>query len=110
MKSIKKYAVEFWHLMVGAGKEFSNDNALKLSASLSYYTIFSLAPMLLVIIAVCGIFFGRDAVQGEIYSRIDNWVGADAALQIQSMLKMTLDNSRIIVKKNAIEKIKINYK
>ncbi|MBC7388781.1 MAG: YihY/virulence factor BrkB family protein [Opitutaceae bacterium] len=87
MISIKKYAVEFWHLVVGAGKEFSNDNAMKLSASLSYYTIFSLAPMLLVIIAVCGIFFGRDAVQGEIYSRIDNWVGSDAALQIQSMLK-----------------------
>ena len=87
MNTIKKYAVEFWHLVVGAGKEFSNDNAMKLSASLSYYTIFSLAPMLLVIIAVCGIFFGRDAVQGEIYSRIDNWVGADAALQIQSMLK-----------------------
>jgi len=87
MNSIKKYAVEFWHLMVGAGKEFSNDNALKLSASLSYYTIFSLAPMLIVIIAVCGIFFGRDAVQGEIYSRIQNWVGSDAAIQIQGMLK-----------------------
>ena len=87
MISIKKYAVEFWHLIVGAGKEFSNDNAMKLSASLSYYTIFSLAPMLLIIIAVCGIFFGRDAVQGEIYSRIQNLVGSDAALQIQSMIK-----------------------
>lgn len=97
MKTIKKYAVEFFHLLVDSGKAFSNDNALKLSASLSYYTIFSLAPMLLIIISVCSIFFGREAVQGKLYHEIGAWVGSDAALQIQTMIKNgQLSNKSII--------------
>lgn len=87
MESIKKHAVTVWQLLVDAGKGFSNDNAMKLSASLSYYTIFSLAPILLIVIAVCSIFFGREAVQGEIYERIQGWVGSEAAAQIEAMIK-----------------------
>ncbi|MES2517424.1 MAG: YihY/virulence factor BrkB family protein [Bacteroidota bacterium] len=67
--------------------EFSGDNAMKLSASLSYYTIFSLAPMLIVIISVAGIFFGKDAIQGEIYGQIKWLVGAEAAKQVQELIK-----------------------
>lgn len=66
--------------------EFSEDNAIKLSASLAYYTIFSLAPMLIVIISLTGIFFGTQAVQGELFDQIRNYVGDDAALQIQKMI------------------------
>lgn len=67
--------------------EFSNDNAMKLSASLSYYTIFSLAPMLVVIISVAGIFFGKEAIQGEIYGQIQWLIGGDAAKQVQELIK-----------------------
>jgi len=67
--------------------EFSNDNVLKYSASLSYYTIFALAPMLIIIIALCGFFFGKQAMQGDIYNEMKNLLGNDAALQIQSTIK-----------------------
>ncbi len=67
--------------------EFSSDNAMKLSASLSYYTIFSLAPMLIVIMSVAGIFFGKDAIQGEIYGQIKWLIGNEAAKQVQELIK-----------------------
>ncbi len=67
--------------------EFSEDNILKYSASLAYYTIFSLAPMLIVIISLSGYIFGRDAMEGHIYAQIKDLVGAEAALQIQDIIK-----------------------
>jgi membrane protein len=72
--------------------QFNNDKVVKLSAALAYYTIFSLAPMLVVIISLCSIFFGREAVQGEIFSQIDQFVGSNAAAEIQDILKKTTLN------------------
>lgn len=66
---------------------FIEDNAFKLSASLSYYTVFSLGPLLLLVISLAGIFYGREAVQGRIYGQIDGLVGSDAAAQIQEIIK-----------------------
>lgn len=66
---------------------FMADNAMKLSASLSYYTIFSLPPLLIVIINLCGFFFGPDAVSGELFLQINGLVGNQAALQIQETIK-----------------------
>ena len=65
---------------------FDDDNAFKLSASLSYYTIFALAPLLIIMISLSGFFFGRDAVQGKIYEQLNGVIGADAALQIQQII------------------------
>ncbi|MCE7060306.1 YihY/virulence factor BrkB family protein [Dyadobacter sp. CY343] len=67
--------------------EFMEDNVLKLSAALSYYTIFSLAPMLLLIISIVSIFFGREAFQGELYAQISGLVGKQAAVQVQELIK-----------------------
>lgn len=64
-----------------------NDKGLKLSASLSYYTIFSIGPMLMVILALSGLFYEKEALQGKVFQEIDEFVGRDAALQIQDMLK-----------------------
>ncbi|QEC57787.1 YihY/virulence factor BrkB family protein [Flavisolibacter ginsenosidimutans] len=66
---------------------FGNDKVTKLSASLAYYTGFSLAPLLVVIIAICGFFFGAEAVQGSIQTQMQSFIGADAAKQIQDMIK-----------------------
>lgn len=74
-------------LLSDSFSEFMNDNGLKLSAALSYYTVFSLAPMLLVIISVLSIFFGRDAIQGELFDQIRGLVGDNAAAQLQEILK-----------------------
>lgn len=65
---------------------FSKTNALKLSASLSYYTVFSLCPFLIVVISLVGLFYGREAVQGKVYAQISGLVGNDAALQIQHII------------------------
>jgi membrane protein len=67
--------------------EFLNDKGMKLSASLSYYTIFSLGPVLVIVISLAGIFFGKDAVQGKIYYQINGLVGNQAALQIQDIIR-----------------------
>lgn len=66
---------------------FIDDGALRLSASLSYYTIFSLPPLLIIIITLSGIFFGADAVSGKIFGQINGLVGNSAALEIQETLK-----------------------
>src|SRR5215216_3660973 len=71
---------------------FVNDNAFKLSASLSYYTIFALAPLLIIIISLTGIFFAKDAVQGRVYGQLTQLVGSESALQIQDII-INIQNS-----------------
>ena len=66
---------------------FIDDRALKLSAALSYYTIFSLAPLLLLMISLAGVFFGRDAIQGHVFGEINGLIGNEAAAQIQDIIK-----------------------
>jgi membrane protein len=77
---------KFWLIVRQAFTEFLNDHGLKFSASLSYYTIFALGPVLIIIISLAGIFFGRDAVEGKIYWQIKGLVGSGAALQIQEII------------------------
>ena len=89
MKGVKKRITGFWSIIKDSFYEFSNDKVLKLSAALAYYTIFSLPSMLIVIIGLCSIFFGKEAVQGRIFSDISAFIGNDAALQIQDVLKKT---------------------
>ncbi|NWJ49978.1 MAG: YihY/virulence factor BrkB family protein [Bacteroidetes bacterium] len=73
---------------------FIDDNAVKLSAALSYYTIFSLPSLLIIIISMSSIFFGTDAVKGEIFGQINLLVGNSAAIQIQETIKnVKLSNS-----------------
>ena len=67
--------------------EWSKDNALSLGAALAFYTLFSLAPLLLLIIAIVGLAFGRAAAQGEIVARVAGAVGPEAATVIEGMIK-----------------------
>ncbi|HZH00681.1 MAG TPA: YhjD/YihY/BrkB family envelope integrity protein, partial [Flavisolibacter sp.] len=76
----------FWKALKGAGEGFMDDNAFKLSASLSYYTVFALGPLLIIIISLTGIFFGRDAVEGRIYGQLKELVGSQPAQQIQDII------------------------
>lgn len=65
---------------------FSDDNAFKLSASLSYYTIFALGPLLIIIISLSAIVYGKDVVEGKLVEQLSGLIGPDAALQIQNIL------------------------
>ncbi len=77
----------FWQILKKAGAGFMKDKVVKLSASLAYYTTFSLGPMIIVIIFLANIFFGREAIEGTIYGQIRGMVGDPAALQIQEIIK-----------------------
>src|SRR6476660_6245058 len=83
MSKIKKGLI----LLKNTGIAFNEDNAFKLSASLSYYTIFALGPLFIIIISLAGLFFGQDAVEGKIYEQTKTLVGNNAALQIQDIIK-----------------------
>ncbi len=87
MVQLKHVAKQTGYVLKETFKGFIDDNALQLSAALSYYTIFSLPPLLFIIISLSGIFFGADAVRGEIFGQINGLVGNSAALQIQETLK-----------------------
>ncbi len=77
----------FFKLVKRAFKHFIDDDGLNLSASLSYYTIFSIAPLIIVVISLAGMFLGSEAVQGKIYGQINGLVGNSSALQIQEIIK-----------------------
>ena len=66
---------------------FNDDNVLKLSGSLAYFTVFSIGPMLIVMIFFADLFYGREAVEGTVYGQIKGFVGAQAAEQIQQIIK-----------------------
>jgi membrane protein len=66
--------------------EWSEDKASRLGAAVAYYTVFSLAPLLVVVIAVVGLVFGEKAVRGEIAGQIQGLVGPDGAQMIQAMI------------------------
>jgi membrane protein len=67
--------------------EFFNDRSTRRGAALAYYTIFSLAPILILAIAIAGLFFGEDAARGEIVSQIGGLIGRDGARAIQAMIE-----------------------
>jgi membrane protein len=81
-----KYLKSAFKMLAEAGEQFSEDNGFKFSASLSYYTVFALGPLLIIIISLAGIFFGHDAVEGRVYEHLKDVVGSDAALQIQNII------------------------
>jgi len=96
MMQFKSRAKKIGYLLKETFSGFINDNAIKLSAALSYYTIFSLAPLLIIIISLSGIFFGDEAVNGRIFGQISGLVGSEAALQIQEIIKnVKLSNSNM---------------
>src|SRR5688500_16571128 len=64
-----------------------DDDALRLGASLAYYTLFAIGPVLLVATAIAGIIFGAEAVRGEIVGQLDGLIGRDGALTVQSLLE-----------------------
>ncbi|MBG1266641.1 YihY/virulence factor BrkB family protein [Nostoc sp. WHI] len=67
-------------------KEWSEDKASRLAAALAYYTIFSIAPLLIIVIAIAGAVFGEEAARGQIVGQIQGLVGKDGAQFIQTAI------------------------
>jgi len=73
-------------LLKAAFTRYSAHKAPRLGAALAYYTIFSIAPLLLIAIAIAGMVFGREAAQGEILGQLRGVLGTNAASAIQEMV------------------------
>lgn len=67
--------------------EWAADNCFQLAAALSYYTLFSIAPMLIIVISVAGYFFGEEAINGEIQRQLGSLVGKEGAEAISKMIQ-----------------------
>ena len=78
---------ESWSFTKDLFSSFLEDNVLSLAAALAYYTVFSLAPILLIAITVAGFFFGEEASRGEIYQQLNGLMGEQAAKQVQEMVE-----------------------
>jgi membrane protein len=83
----KTYLKKIWKIIAATFHGFVADDGLKHSASLAYYTVFSIAPLLILVISLAGFFLGQDAITNNLYPQIKNYVGAQAAVQIQDMIK-----------------------
>ena len=70
-----------------ASNAWIDDHAQSMGAALSYYTVFSLAPLLLIAISVAGLVFGRDAAQGAVVDQLDGLIGQTGAQAVQDLLK-----------------------
>src|SRR5256714_808960 len=70
-----------------AAKDFGEDKAPRLGAALAYYTMFSIAPLLLVVIAIAGFVFGQEAARGQIFAQMRGLIGASGAGALQEMVK-----------------------
>ena len=78
---------EFFALLNLTFAQWSEDNALRMGAALAYYTLFALAPLLVIAIAIAGVVFGAQAVQGQVTGQIRGLVGEDSANAIQTMIE-----------------------
>src|SRR6202158_2137349 len=67
--------------------EYSKDKVPRMGAALAYYTIFSLAPLLVIAIAIAGFVFGAEAVQGQIMGQIQGLIGPESARAVQTMIQ-----------------------
>lgn len=66
---------------------FMNESALKYSASLAYYTVFSVGPILVLMISLAGVFLGEEAIQGKVFAELRGLIGSSVALQVQDIIK-----------------------
>jgi membrane protein len=78
-----------WSLLKEAGLGWVNDNASRLSAALAYYTVFSLAPLLVIVVFLIGLFYGEDAARGQVSGQLSELMGPAAAETIESAIAAT---------------------
>ena len=78
---------EAWSLLRDAAGSWLDDYAPSMGAALAFYTLFSIAPLLLIVISVAGLVFGEQAARGEIIEQLATLVGRDSASTIESLLQ-----------------------
>jgi membrane protein len=91
----KKFSFKLvWTSLKESFKGFSDHKVTKLSASLAYFTTFSIGPLLIVLIFIAGRVFGDEAAQGTVFNQIKDFIGPNGAEQIQTMIKNAAINGK----------------
>jgi membrane protein len=87
MASMWKIAKPSWDFISEVFDAWNDDNCFRLSAALSYYTLFSIAPLVVVVIATAGYFFGEQAISGAIFNKVYTIIGPQAASGLQTLVR-----------------------
>lgn len=93
---LKSFFKNAWQVIKETFNGVIDHKITKLSGSLAYYTVFSMAPLLVVIISLCGLFLEKEAIEGEVYGVLNGFMGEDTAMQLQEIIK----NAALTGKKN----------
>src|SRR5476649_2077236 len=81
------FTANAWALLKDTVIGFIDDSALSRGASIAYYTLFSIAPVLLIVVAIAGLVFGREAAQGAIVDQLSGLMGRKTAEALQAMIE-----------------------
>ncbi|MCD6681503.1 MAG: YihY/virulence factor BrkB family protein [Burkholderiaceae bacterium] len=76
----------FYRLLVDTVSSWIEDYAPSMGAALSYYTLFSLAPLLLIVLSIAGLVFGGEAARGELFGQLQGMLGSDGAAAVENLL------------------------
>jgi membrane protein len=87
MSSLTLAPATLWSLAKESASCWIDDFAPSMGAAIAYYTAFSIAPLLIIVIAIAGFFFGRDAVSGQLYAQLSGLLGDHGAEAIQAMVE-----------------------
>jgi membrane protein len=87
---------QLWDLIRKSVEAWVDDYAPSMGAALAYYTLFSIAPLLIIAIAVAGLIFGQEAARGEIVAQIQGLIGREGAIAVQGLLKSTSEPAQNI--------------
>jgi membrane protein len=88
---------QIWGLVKTAFLSWIDDYAPSMGAALAYYTMFSIAPLLLIVISVAGLIFGEEAARGEIFEQLRGMMGKEGAAAIQGLLESVSQRERGMV-------------
>jgi membrane protein len=78
---------KLWAILKEAGSQWVSDKAPRLGAALAYYTIFSIAPLLVIVIGVAGLVFGQEVAEGQMTRQVEHLVGRQGGEAVQTMVE-----------------------
>ena len=91
LEPLKESRPSWLKLVKAAASAWVADYAPSMGAALSYYSVFSMAPLLLVVISIAGLVFGEDAVRGEVFGQLQSLLGLEAAKAVEAILASVSD-------------------
>ena len=90
-------ASSLWELAKKSVAAWSDDYASSMGAALAYYTLFSLAPLLLLVISIAGLVFGAEAARGQVVGQLGGLIGSEGATAIQGLLKSASEPAKSLI-------------